>query len=114
MLKEETMRRLVLAYTTGHLFDDVEFTTDAQRIVLVAKLIDKWIYNKDTNYRLLINHITIIENTFGETGLYAMYEYIGQYPECIEPMLSALLFMGKIPTPSLYDVELLQKLRELD
>lgn len=114
MLSDETMRRLMLAYDTGHLFDSSEFVIDAGRIVLIAKLIDRWMASNESNLRLLINHIIIIENTFGETGLYALYEYIGQFKECVPALLSVLFYMGKISRPSVYDVELLNKLEEMN
>lgn len=113
MLPDETMNRLMLSYKTGHLFDSVEFVEDAQRIVLIAKLIDKWLKNGDTNFRLMLNHITIIENTFGEVGFYALYEYIDQFRECVPSLLSVLFYMGKISRPSIYDVALLERLNEL-
>ena len=114
MLSDETMRRLMLAYDTGHLFDSSEFVADAGRIVLIAKLIDRWLMSNDSNLRLIINHVIIIENTFGETGLYALYEYIGQFKECVPSLMAILFYMGKIRRPSVYDVALLEKLEELD
>lgn len=101
------------AYNTGHLFDSNEFQEDAHRIVLVAKLIDRWLTGKLCNYRLLVNHIVIIENTFGETGIYALYEYISNFPKCVPSLLAVLYFMNRISKPSVYDESLLNVLEEL-
>lgn len=114
MLSEETMKRLMIAYDAGPMFNVDDFTEDAQRIVLVAKLIDKWILNKETNLRLMVNHVTIIINTFGDTGLYALYEYIDSFKECIPCVLTILYFMKKIDRPAIYDTVLLTELQNLD
>ena len=114
MLSTETMNRLMLAYNTGHLFDSDEFQEDAQRIVLVAKLIDRWLAGKLCNYRLIVNHIVIIENTFGETGVFALYEYISNFQKCIPSLLAVLYFMNRIHEPAIYDIDLLKELEALD
>jgi hypothetical protein len=113
MLEQETMRRLMLAYDSGP-FVAKDFKDDAKRIVLIARLIDRWLSNSDTNLRLMVNHVVIIENVFGETGIYAIYEYISNFPECIAPLKSVLYFMGRIDQPSMYDVDLFEALEELD
>lgn len=112
MLSEETMRRLVMAYEDGP-FISKDFKADAKRIVLIARLIDKWLNEGDTNFQLIVNHIVIIENVFSETGMYAIYEYIANFPECVPALMAILYYMGRITKPSIYDTDLYKILEEL-
>ena len=115
MLNSETMKRLYIAYDRGGpLINNEEFVSDASRIVLVSRLIGKWVETKDTNLRLIINHIVIIENVFGDVGLYALYEYIGNYKECVYSMLTVLYYMNKVPKPVFVDYELLDSLYAME
>ena len=113
MLEQETMRRLILAYDNGP-FVAKDFKDDANRIVLIARLIDRWLTNADSNLRLLVNHVVIVENVFGETGIYAIYEYMSNFPDCIAPLKSILYFMGRINQPAIYDVDLFEALGALE
>ena len=114
MISFETKQKLLYAYSQHQTFDKMEFLNDVNRIVSVAKIIDKWLKNNICNYRLLLNHIIIIENVFGEEGLYALYEYIESHKECIPSIYSILFYLNKIDRPAIYDTELYQKFRELN
>ena len=114
MIAEESIRRLYSAYDKGFIINNAEFMSDAARIVLTARLLSKWVDNGAAPLRLLINHITIIRNVFGEEGMYALYEYIANFQDCVPPLLTILFFMGLIERPSIADSVLLETLAEME
>ena len=109
MLSESTKNRLLESYAQYNSFTSDEFLSDANRIVLIAKIIDKWNLKGECNYRLLLNHAIIIKNSFGETGLYALYEYADNFKTLIPAVTSICYYLGYINPPALYDVDLLNK-----
>jgi hypothetical protein len=113
MISIETKTRLLDAYTQNNAFNKEDFLNDVNRIVSIAKIIDKWLKNGDCNYRLLLNHLIIIHNVFGDTGLFALYEYIEEHKECIPSIYATLYFLNKINKPAIYDTDLYQKFLEL-
>ena len=113
MLSEYTKARLLENYTQINSFTSDEFISDANRIVLIAKIIDKWLLKGECNYRLLLNHVIIIRNTFGATGLYALYEYADNFKTLIPAVTSICYYLGYISRPAIYDVELVAKFNEL-
>lgn len=106
MLSDITKDRLLEHYRYQETFNSDEFLSDANRIVLIAKIIDKWHARGECNYRLLLNHCIIINNSFGSTGLYALYEYADNF-KALVPAVSALCYyLGYIDRPAIYDVDL--------
>lgn len=106
MLSNMTKDRLLESYSQYNTFTTDEFLSDANRIVLIAKIIDKWHLKGECNYRLLLNHAIIIKNAFGSAGLYALYEYADNFKTLIPAVTSICYYLGYIPKPALYDVEL--------
>jgi len=43
-----------------------EFQNDMYRIICIKKLIDRYISSGNINLRLILNHIIVINNSFGE------------------------------------------------
>lgn len=114
MLSDTTKNRLLEHYKYQDTFSSDEFLSDANRIVLIAKIIDKWHLKGECNYRLLLNHCIIINNSFGSTGLYALYEYADNFKKLV-PAISALCYyLGYIEQPAIYDVDLYEKFLEAD
>lgn len=113
MLSEYTKARLLENYTQINSFTSDEFISDANRIVLIAKILDKWLLKGECNYRLLLNHVIIVRNTFGVTGLYALYEYADNFKALIPVVTSICYYLGYIEKPAIYDVDLVTKLNEL-
>lgn len=109
MLSEITKNRLLESYTQYNTFTSDEFLSDANRIVLIAKIIDKWLLKGECNYRLLLNHTIIIKNTFGSAGLYALYEYADNFKTLIPAVTSICYYLGYIPKPAIYDIDLFNK-----
>lgn len=114
MISQESTMRLYTAYDRGAIINNDEFISDATRIVLVSRLLDKWVTTRESNLRLMVNHIIIISNMFGETGLYTLYEYISNFRECIPALLTILYFMGTIDKPAYLDIELYDALLNLE
>lgn len=113
MISHETMIRLYNNYNIGIPFTYDEFVEDSKRIVLVARLLDRWINNKQVSAHLLVNHVTIIKNVFSEIGLMALYEYISNFPELKSSALALFYFMGIIKTPAVYDTDFFTHLCEV-
>ena len=114
MIAEESMRRLYSAYDQGFIINNDEFMSDAARIVLTTRLLSKWVDNGTTPLRLLVNHITLIRNVFGEEGMYALYEYVANFPDCVPPLLTILHYMGLIGKPAFIEYDLMLELDRMD
>lgn len=114
MLSDNTKTRLLESYSQYNTFTTDEFLSDANRIVLIAKIIDKWNIKQECNYRLLLNHIIIIKNVFGSAGLYALFEYADNFKNLIPAVSSMCYYLGYIPTPALYDTKLYEKFLEIN
>jgi hypothetical protein len=107
--------RLYTSYIGGgDIINNDEFISDATRIVLATRILGKWVDNQQAPLRLLLNHIIIIDNTFGEDGMYALYEYVDNFKDCVPALLTVLYFMGKVSKPAFVDYDLLNKLNTLD
>lgn len=109
------MMRLYTSYIgSGDIINNDEFISDATRIVLATRILGKWVDNQQAPLRLLLNHIIIIDNTFGEEGMYALYEYVDNFKDCVPALLTVLYFMGKVDKPAFVDYALLNELNTLD
>lgn len=107
--------RLYTSYIgSGDIINNDEFISDATRIVLATRILGKWVDNQQAPLRLLLNHIIIIDNTFGEEGMYALYEYVDNFKDYIPALLTVLYFMGKVGKPAFVDYDLLNELNALD
>jgi hypothetical protein len=79
-------------------YDSVDinsFNEDISRIYRVRKLIRKYIENDDINERLLLNHIIILFNGFGDFTINILY-YIFDKNE-YKYINSFLLFLNRLP-----------------
>lgn len=115
MLNDQTMMRLYTSYIgSGDIINNDEFISDATRIVLATRILGKWVDNQQAPLRLLLNHIIIIDNTFGEEGMYALYEYVDNFKDYVPALLTVLYFMGKVGKPAFVDYDLLNELNALD
>ena len=114
MLNEITKNRLIENYSNKNYFTTEAFLSDANRIVLVAKIIDKWNKNGECNYRLLLNHTITINNVFGEAGLYALFEYAHNFKPLIPAVSAICYYLGYIRAPALYDTELMEHFINLE
>lgn len=95
VISESTRQRLVESYQYNmRLFDKEEFIKDVNRIVRIARLCSKIHEGKEVNYRLLLNELQIIDNVFGDTAFYALFEYLEDHEELI-PIMYTLLFYTK-------------------
>ena len=109
------MMRLYTSYIGGgDIINNDEFISDATRIVLATRILGKWVDNQQAPLRLLLNHIIIIDNAFGEEGMYALYEYVDNFKDCVPALLTVLYFMGKVGKPAFVDYVLLNELNTLD
>lgn len=71
-----------------------EFQNDMYRIVCIKKLIDKYVVSKNINLRLLLNHIIVLHNSFGQLSVDLLRLRLGEkhYP-VVKTVLVFLKYM---------------------
>lgn len=75
--------------------DTCEFLQDLARIKYIRKLITRYIENKELKERLILNHIIILNNTFGpEAVVKIFYLKLEDYMQYIKPFL---IMIGIMP-----------------
>lgn len=114
MLSEITKNRLLEHYQYQFTFNSDEFLSDINRIVLIAKIIDKWHDKGECNYRLLLNHCIVVNNAFGSWGVYALIEYADNFKKLLPAVAALCYYLNLIVQPPYYDVELYNKFVEID
>lgn len=111
MLTTFMLEQLHRAYDVpGGIFSNDEFEEDVMRIMFVVRLLNKWHRGKQTNFRLLINHVVILRNMFSSLYKDAIREQI-EDPELDELFNSVLMFMGQYESSTGYNREFLECLR---
>lgn len=113
MIQQTTKDRLFEHYSIQP-FNAKEFKKDVNRIVVVIRTIDKWLENGECDYRLLLNHVIIIKNLFGDAGLYALYEYADNFKYPIPAIAAVCYYLDYISKPAIYDLELYNKITEAE
>ena len=79
MLSEQTISRLEKKYK-GVIGNIIEIESDLMRFVFVYRLVSKFERHRETNVRLLINHMIVLFNAFEELVEPTFKEYIGDNP----------------------------------
>jgi hypothetical protein len=103
-------------YYNPRCIDAEEFYDDLNRFKYVKRLINRYIRNGRLVERLLLNHITIVLNVFGnETGIVMLMYKVG--PEGLPALKSFLLYLKAIKENELttitHDREVADRLREI-
>lgn len=115
VISELTRQRLVESYQYNmRLFDKDEFVKDANRIVRIARLCSKIHEGKEVNYRLLLNELQIIDNVFGDTAFFALFEYLEEHEELIPIMYTLLFYTKRISETPVVNEYLLNQLIALE
>lgn len=68
---EQNDRLIIYAmrnYDNPHCFDLIEFQEDYNRILVIKKLLKKYIKNGVLKERLILNHFTVLYNCFGDSA----------------------------------------------
>lgn len=67
-----------------------EFIEDLDRVKYIKRLISKYIETNELNERLILNHIILLRNVFGDQVSRILYLKLKQYFECVKPFLILL------------------------
>ena len=88
-------------YDNAHYASTEDFIKDLNRIKYIKKLITRYIESGDLKYRLILNHIIILNNCFGPEALnQIMILKLRKYMKYIKPFL---IFLN-ILTEKIYNV----------
>lgn len=82
-------------YDNPHCFDDIEFFDDLKRFKYLKKLLKKYRESGIIRERLILNHIIIIYNLFGQEAATRLLflKMDGYYPE----LKTFLIFLNRLP-----------------
>lgn len=112
VISEKTIEELYRVYDSpGGISCVEEFYDDAYRISFVVKLLLRYSREKDTNLRLLVNHVVILENVFGEFAFTAIREYIEKYEGLSLYFNSVLMYMGRLGRDVMFDVQFYETIK---
>lgn len=115
IITDETRYRLVNSYKYRlQVFDRNEFIKDVNRIVRITRLCSKIYLNKQVDLQLLLNELKIIENVFGDTGYFTLFEYLEDHPELIPIVYTLLYYTKRIQTTPTLDEKLYNQLIALE
>lgn len=70
-----------------------EFEEDLQRIKYIKKLFSKYKKNGELNERLVLNHIIIFYNCFGEKATNILFMKLDKYHSYLKPFISYLNYL---------------------
>jgi hypothetical protein len=100
MLQDVVNHSTVIIYAAKHYencecIDDEEFFADLKRLKYIKRLFRKYEETGDLKERLVLNHIIILFNLFGQTAASRLlfYKLEGHY-ELLKPFL---IFLGRCP-----------------
>lgn len=104
MFNTDTVTDLLRLYKSnvGHIVSIEEFKEDVRRFVYIARILRKYKNTGNINSRLLLNHVTIMYNCFGNDLTQYLFVYIDDdlYPE----LCGVLKFLSRLPKPRYNDV----------
>lgn len=115
VISELTRQRLVESYQYNmRMFNKDEFIIDVNRIVRIVRLCSKIHDGLEVNYRLLLNELQIIDNVFGDSAFYALFEYLEDHAELIPIVYTLLFYTNRISETPVVDEFLLNQLKALE
>jgi hypothetical protein len=87
-------------YENPHCSDISEFEEDMKRFQYLRKLFGRYRQENELKERLILNHMIIIYNVFGEQGTPMLFMKLPEYHEYLKPFVEYLNYM---PTIIRYD-----------
>lgn len=66
---------------------DLDFQEDMRRFLLIKRLLNSYRKSGDLKYRLILNHVIIIMNVFGDAGPNLLFHELNDYLSEIIPFL---------------------------
>lgn len=115
VISELTRQRLVESYQYNmRFFNKDEFIVDVNRIVRIVRLCSKIHDGLDVNYRLLLNELQIIDNVFGDSAFYGLFEYLEDHEELIPIVYTLLFYTNRISETPVINEFVLNQLKTLE
>jgi hypothetical protein len=93
-------------YDNPQCSDVSEFEEDLKRFHYLRKLFGRYRQDKDLKERLILNHLIIIYNVFGEEATSILFMRLYEYHDYLKPFVEYLNFM---PTVIEYDGIIIHK-----
>lgn len=75
--------------------DDEEFQEDLKRIVYIKRLFNSYVEKKDLKERLIINHLVVLFNVFGQAAPQMLFLKLQGYESILKTFLC---FINRMPT----------------
>jgi len=100
----------------------VEFQNDLKRLVYIKKLFLRYKENDDLQMRLILNHVVVFLNCFGEGGVPILFMKLDEHLDILKPILLFLNYLpehvlinnDKIETKTIFmDSNIIKALREI-
>ena len=83
-------------YDNPHCSDISEFEEDMKRFQYLRKLFGRYRQENELKERLILNHMIIIYNVFGENGTHMLFMKLPEYHEYLKPFCEYLNYMPKL------------------
>jgi hypothetical protein len=83
-------------YDNPHCSDISEFEEDMKRFQYLRKLFSRYRVDTDLKERLILNHMIIIYNVFGENATPMLFMKLKEYHEYLRPFVEYLNFMPSV------------------
>jgi hypothetical protein len=72
-----------------------EFEEDLKRFLYLKKLLSRYVKNDDLKDRLILNHIIVLHNVFGDSTLNILFHKIDK--ECWRALITFLVYLNRMP-----------------
>lgn len=72
-----------------------EFEEDLKRFLYLKKLLSRYKKNDDLKERLILNHIIVLYNVFGDATLNILFHKIDK--ECWDTLITFLVYLDRMP-----------------
>lgn len=80
-------------YDNPQCYDTVEFYDDLKRFKYLKRLFGKYIETGELKERLIINHIIVLYNVFGQEATRMLFFRLREYHEYLKPFIVMLGYM---------------------
>ena len=83
-------------YDNPHCSEMAEFEEDMKRFQYLRKLFSRYRQDNDLKERLILNHLIVIYNVFGEYATNMLFMKLDEYHEFLKPFVEYLNYMPSV------------------
>ena len=83
-------------YDNPHCSEMSEFEEDMKRFQYLRKLFSRYRQDNDLKERLILNHMIVIYNVFGEYATNMLFMKLNEYHEFLKPFVEYLNYMPSV------------------